>query len=202
MNKEEIKQEAEKLWNFNNAHNVMTIQKGCIAVGSAKKIFNKLLEMFELQEKELEKEKQDIIKMYGEACIGEDELRKQIKVLEIQKQEIIKKEGYPASDVIAVLTKDIKQEFEDMLDDKLCLLRQHEDLDSVKVCIKEIENLKQAFKSNNPQKSLSGEKLVEGDNPTQMKETPNKVSADNTSPAHSVDTQSSPITKQKEKKHG
>ena len=35
--------------------------------------------------------------------------KKQIKELTEQKQEIIKKEGYPASDVIAVLRKEIKQ---------------------------------------------------------------------------------------------
>lgn len=45
---EEIKQEAERTWNFHRSHNIMTSQpKGVMAVSEAKKLFDKLLSLCE-----------------------------------------------------------------------------------------------------------------------------------------------------------
>lgn len=42
---EKIIEEAEKTWNFNMSHNIMTSQpKGVMAVSEAKKLFDKLVE--------------------------------------------------------------------------------------------------------------------------------------------------------------
>ncbi len=45
---EQIKEEAEKTWNFHNAHDVSTNRyKGVMCVSEAKKIFDKLLNYIE-----------------------------------------------------------------------------------------------------------------------------------------------------------
>ena len=44
--KEELIKEAEKCWNFNNSHNIMTSQpKGVMAVSEAKKLFDNAIDL-------------------------------------------------------------------------------------------------------------------------------------------------------------
>ena len=52
MTLEEIKEEAEKTWNFNRSHNVSTSQpKAIMTVSEAKKLFDKLLTYMEESKK-------------------------------------------------------------------------------------------------------------------------------------------------------